>query len=215
MADKEIFDLTAKTPAVATDEIEVQATGQGASNKETLSDMLDLVAGKQTMWMPAISMTTAATNGPARTTLDSGSQDVNIEVLDFDNATDEYAHFSVAFPKSWNEGTVTFQVFWMLAATDTDGVAWGLQAVAFANSDPMNTAFGTAIVVTDDNLSASQDILVTAVSAAVTIAGSPGVDELVNFRLFRDVSDGNDDATEDARLIGIKLFWTTDVRNDD
>ena len=26
-------------------------------------------------------------------------------------STDEFAQFSVAFPKSWNEGTVTYQVF--------------------------------------------------------------------------------------------------------
>jgi hypothetical protein len=34
------------------------------------------------------------------------------------------------------------------------------------------------------------------------------------FRIFRDVSDGNDDMTEDARLIGVQIFFTIDAIND-
>jgi phospholipase A1 len=40
-------------------------------------------------------------------------------VLDFDASADEHAHFNVAFPKSWNEGTVTFQVWWTTTAPHT------------------------------------------------------------------------------------------------
>ena len=138
----------------------------------------------------------------------------DLYTLDFDDASDEHAQFTVAFPKSWNLGTVTFQAFWTSTATDTDGVAWGLQGVACANDNTIDIAYGTAVVVTDDNISAAEDCLVTAASGAVTIAGSPGDDELCFFRIFRDVSDGNDDMAEDARLLGIKLFYTTDAKND-
>jgi hypothetical protein len=137
-----------------------------------------------------------------------------MDVLDFDDGTDEHAQFSVAFPKSWNLGTVTFQAFWTSTATDTDGVAWGLQGVACSNDGTIDVAYGTAVVVTDDNVSAAEDLLVTAESGAITIAGTPADDDLCYFRVFRDVSDGNDDMTEDARLIGIKLFFTTDANND-
>jgi hypothetical protein len=34
------------------------------------------------------------------------------------------------------------------------------------------------------------------------------------FRVFRDVSDANDTAAEDARLIGVKIFFTTDTGGD-
>ena len=50
-------------------------------------------------------------------------------------------------------------------------------------------------------------------SSAVTIAGA-AVDTVTFFRIFRDVSDANDTAAEDARLIGVKLFFTTDAEND-
>ena len=52
------------------------------------------------------------------------------------------------------------------------------------------------------------------VSSAVTIAGTPADDDMCFFRIFRDVSDGNDTAAEDAILIGIKLFITTDAGTD-
>ena len=43
------------------------------------------------------------------------------KVLDFDKDSDEFAQFTVAFPKSWNGGTVTFRAFWVGNAT-TDGI---------------------------------------------------------------------------------------------
>ena len=138
----------------------------------------------------------------------------DMQVLDFDASADEHAQFQIAFPKSWNEGTITFQVYWTTTATDTDGVAWGLQGVAVSDNDTIDVAYGTAVVVTDDALSAAEDQCVTSESGAVTIAGSPAVDDIVYFRIFRDVSDGNDDMTEDARLIGVKIFFTTDAAND-
>ena len=70
--------------------------------------------------------------------------------------------------------------------------------------------FGTAVVVTDDALGAAEDLMVTAESGAVTIAGSPAAGDLCYFNIERDVSDANDDMAEDAKLIGIKLFYTVD-----
>ena len=91
---------------------------------------------------------------------------------------------------------------------------WGLQGVAFADNDSIDTAYGTAVVVDDTEQGAVEEVNVSAVSGAVTIAGSPGDDELCYFRIFRDVSDSNDNSGGDARLHGIKLFYTTDAKND-
>lgn len=182
-----------------------------------LKDVHGLIkaAGKETIWIPASAMFPATTSGASSGQIETASNAVNVKVLDFDASSDEYAHFAVAFPKSWDLSTVTFQAFWTTSATDTDGVAWGLQAVAFADNDALDTAYGTAVVVTDDAQGAANEQLVTSESSAITIAGTPSVNENVQFRIFRDVSDANDDMAEDARLIGIKLFFTTNARNDD
>jgi hypothetical protein len=141
----------------------------------------------------------------------SGRPDMN--VLDFDDGSDEHAQFQIAFPKSWNAGTIKFQVYWCSTATDTDGVSWGLQGVSVPDNSTIDVAYGTAVVVDDANQGAAEEQLVTDVSDPVTIA-SAADDCLTYFRIFRDVSDGNDTATEDARLLGCKIFFTTDAEND-
>lgn len=170
--------------------------------------------GKQTLYIPASAMLAATTSGPAPAQFETTTNDINFKVLDFDASADEHAHFNVAFPKNWNEGTVTFQVFWMSSATDTDGVAWGLQGVAISDNESTDASWGTAVVVTDDAQSNASELYVTSESSAVTIAGTPAAGDACFFRVFRDVSDANDDMTEDARLIGVKLFYTTDAATD-
>ena len=173
------------------------------------------IAGKETIWIPANAMTPTESNGCADITkveTTAGRPDLN--VLDFDASSDEHAQFSVAFPKQWNLGTITFQCFWTSTATDTDGVSWGLQGVGMGDNETQDAAYGTAIVVDDACQSAAEELYVTAESSAVTIAGTPADDDLTYFRIFRDVSDANDTAAEDARLIGCKIFYTTDAAND-
>ena len=134
-----------------------------------------------------------------------------MSVLDFDKDSDEFAQFAVAFPKSWDAGTVTCQFFWSGIAATT-GVALNLQGVAFADNDSIDTAYGTAVAVEDTAQGAVEECLVSAESGAVTVAGSPGDNELVFFQLFRDVSQ--DAMEEDCRVLGIKIFYTTDALND-
>ena len=190
------------------------ASGQlWTATSATASDF-QAVVGKQTIWVPANAMTATASNGCAAiAAVETTSGRPDMYVLDFDKDSDEHAQFTVAFPKSWNAGTITFQAFWSgLAATG--GVSWGLQGVAFADNDSIDTAYGTAVVVDDTEQGAVEEVNVSAVSGAVTIAGSPGDDELCYFRIFRDISDSNDDSGADARLHGIKVFYTTDAKND-
>ena len=171
------------------------------------------LVGKQTIWIPAAAMypnTTNGSSGLAQVELSNGPE---IKVLDFAAGADDFAQFTVAFPKLWNEGTVTFQAFFTVTGTNTGTTAWGLSGVAFADSGDINTAFGTNVVATAKAHSGtSNDLDVSAVSGAVTIAGSPSVDELVFFQIMRDVSADNQSGA--ARLLGIKLFFTTDALTD-
>ena len=172
-----------------------------------------LQVGKQTMWVPAVAMYPNSTNGCADLAQVELSNGPEIKVLDFDKDSDEFAQFAVAFPKSWNEGTVTFQAFFTATSTNTGTTAWGLSGVAIADNGSCNTAFGTQVVATAKAHSGtSNDLDVSAESGAVTIAGSPSTDEQVFFQISRDVSA--DDLNADARLLGIKLFFTTDAAND-
>ena len=200
-------------------EIDIDAAGTGASGlkvaligEKAVSNSL----GKHTVWIPASAMTPATTSGSsALAQVETATNDINVGVLDFDDAADEHAHFHIAFPKSWDLGTITFQTIWTSTAVGTTGVAWGLQGIALSDGDPHDTAWGTAVVVVDNAQSAADEILVSAESTAVTIGGTPAEGDVIFFRVFRDVSDAGDDMTEDARLIGLKVFYTIDAENDD
>ena len=119
----------------------------------------------------------------------------------------------MGFPKSWNEGTVTFQAFFTADSTNTGTTKWVVNGVALADDDSLNTAFGTAVGPAAKAMSGTaNDLAVTAESGAITIAGSPSTDEYVFFQIMRDVSE--DDLSADALLLGVKLFFTTDAAND-
>ena len=205
----------------------IDADDSNATKKESIADFVEAIngsgidassgtlvnaaIGKQSMWIPAAAMYPTASNGCAAiAAAETTAGRPDMYTLDFDASSDENAQFSVAMPSYWNEGTVTFQFYWTTAATDTDGVAWALSGVACSDNDTIDVAFGTAVVVTDDALGAAEDLCVTAESGAVTLAGSPAAGDLAYFNILRDVSDSNDDMAEDARLIGIKLFYTVD-----
>ena len=168
--------------------------------------------GKQTIWIPANAMTPTASNGCAAiAAVETTSGRPDMYVLDFDKDSDEFAQFTVAFPKSWNLGTVTYQVFWSGIAS-ADDVDWMVDAVAMNDNETIDVAYGTPIVVTDAAQGAVEELLVSAESGAVTIAGTPADNDLTYFRIGRDVS--GDAMAGDARLHGVKIFYTTDALND-
>ncbi len=172
------------------------------------------ISGLETMWVPAAAMYGATTNGAEAAQVETTATRPDMKVLDFDAGTDEFAQFSVAFPKSWNEGTITYQVYWTPASTNTGDCIFGLQGVSCGDSDTIDVVYGTAINVTDAGIGTVEDQQVSAVSSAVTIAGSPAVDQLTYFQLFRDANAGGDTFSADARVLGIKIFFTTDAAND-
>ena len=171
-----------------------------------------LTQGKHTIWAPAAAMTSRTTNGAASGTVESATNKIMRKTLDFDTGVQEHAQFAVAMPKSWNEGTVTFQALWT-ATGGSGGVAWGLQAVAAGDGDALDAAFGTAQTVTD-TLIAAGTLHQTAESAAVTAAGSPAENDLVIFQLFRAVTDAADTLAQDALLLGVRLFYTVNAGSD-
>jgi len=172
------------------------------------------IAGKETIWIPAQAMYGATTNGADPQQVETTATRPDLKVLDFDAGTAEYAQFAIAMPKSWNLGTVTYQVFWSPSNTNTGNAIFGLQGLACTEGDTADAVFGTAQEVTDAGIGTVEDVQMTAVSSAMTIAGSPADDDQCFFQLYRDAADGSDTFTGDARVLGIKLFYTTDAAND-
>jgi hypothetical protein len=172
------------------------------------------IAGKETMWVPAAAMYGPTTNPADAALVETTATRPDLNVWDFDASTQQYTQFTVAMPKSWNEGTVTYQVYWSPSTTNTGNCIFGLQGVACADGDTIDVAFGTAIEVTDAGIGTVEDQQITAESSAMTVAGSPAAGEQSYFQLFRKAADGGDTFTGESRVLGIKLFFTTDAAND-
>lgn len=155
------------------------------------------------VWLGAGAMTPRTTSGAAVATLESTTNDITYDVLDFDQTTSEGACFQFSFPQAWNAGTIKAKFYWS-ASAGSGTVTWSLRGGSLADDDAIDTAYGTAQSVTD-TLIATGDLHVTTATAAITIAGSPAVDDWCYFEVARDVADT---LSADARLIGIKLQYT-------
>jgi hypothetical protein len=189
-------------------------TGVEITGVATVGGAAVKVAGKETIFVPAVAMYPSTTNPCSDVEqVETTALRPDLKVLDFAADADDFAQFAIAMPKSWNEGTVTFQPFWTVTGTNTGTVAWQLAGIAVSNDDTINTAFGTQVATTALAFSGtSNDLMVSAESGAVTIAGSPAANDMCFFQINRDTSA--DDQTGAARLLGVKMFFTTDAAND-
>jgi hypothetical protein len=172
------------------------------------------IAGLETMWVPSSAMYASTTNGADAEQIETSAEKPEMKVFDFDASTRQMTQFSVAFPKSWNEGTVTFQVFWTPSTTNTGDCLFRLSGVSIGDGDAIDVAFGTEVQITDAGIGTVEDQQVSAVSSAVTIAGSPAVDQQTYFKFAREAGAAGDTFTGEARVLGIKIFYTTDAAND-
>ena len=180
----------------------------------TVGGVAAKVAGLETIWVPAAAMYPSTTNPCSDLTqVETTALRPDMKVLDFAAAADDFAQFSIGFPKSWNEGVIKFQVFWTPSTTNTGDCIWGLQGVSVADGATIDVAFGTAVTVTDAGIGTVEDQQVSPLSGEVTLTNA-AVDTQSYFQIFRDANAGGDTFTGVSRLLGIKLFFTTDAAND-
>ena len=170
--------------------------------------------GRTARWIPARDMSPSASGGcAALATIASAANQPDIQTLDFDATTPEFAQFAILMPKRWDRGTVTFAPVWSHAAAASFGVVWELQAVAVSNDDAIAVAYGAAVGSTDTG-GTTNDVYVGPESAAITVAGSPAAGDVVFFRLARAPANGSDTLNVDARLHGIDLYFNCAAEND-
>ena len=198
------------TPAIAVDENAIV----NFPNTPTVASAAVKFAGKESIWVPAGAMYPSTTNPCSDLTqVETTALRPDLKVLDFAAAADDFAQFTIAFPKSWNEGTITYQPFWTVTGTNTGNVVWQLGGIAVTSDATINTAFGTLIATTAlAHSGTSNDLMVSAESGAVTVAGSPSTDDVCFFQINLDTSASAQSGV--VRLIGVKVFFTTDAGND-
>jgi hypothetical protein len=207
-------DLRVKEPINAmmkwlSGELLTQLNAHFTSISATISAINSLGIHKE--WISSKEMQPAAVNGPAVGAVIGVANAQNYFTLDFDQTTNEIAFFNWSMPSSWNEGTVTYRAVWTGTSTTTSisgDVVWLLDGTALSDGDDVGSAFGTPAGTTD-TWTSDRIAQRTGESAAITIAGTPAANDLVNFRVRRNANNVADTLNIDAQLIGIELFYTT------
>lgn len=167
--------------------------------------------GTHTLPILAAAMVPNTTNGPAAGSTETTTNKVMLSTLDFDQSTDESAQIVIPMPKSWDEGTITAQFGW--TATTTGNVVWGCSGVALSDDDATDAAFGTAQTVTD-GVTLANDLMWSAATSAITIAGTPAAEDLVVLKFYRDADNGSDTLAADAKLIAVRIKYTINAGDD-
>lgn len=226
LAGNEILPAVQGGATVAVTAAQLRASLAAATHTHAITDVAELqtvldskaaaatalTQGKQTIWIPAATMTPRTTNGAAAGTVESPTSKVMRQTLDFDAAVTEFAQFAIAMPKSWNAGALTFQALWT-ATGGSGGVVWGFRAMAAGDGDALDAAFGSPVLVSDTLILAGA-LHQTAESATVTAAGPPMESDLVFFEVYRAPPAPADTLAQDALLLGVRLFYTKNAGND-
>jgi hypothetical protein len=187
-------------------------TGTDTTRAVTAAGVKAAGTGRRMIWIPAAALMGRVTTGADCSTMyDSGASDVTIRACSYADGTNFNAQFQLGMPISWDEGTVTFQPVWTVAA-GTGTVEFELSCVAISNDDPLNATMGTG-QASNDTILVALDQHTGPESAAITCGGTPAAGDFVAFNLMRDT--GADTAAQTAILFGIYLFITTTAETEE
>jgi hypothetical protein len=132
---------------------------------------------------------------------------VNFYYIGFPDTIQLFANWAMPMPSDYNGGTITAVFYWAANSASTNSVRWGLAARAYADSQLLDQAFGTAQEVTDAN-QAADDVNISAATPAITIGGTPAGGNFVQFRAYRNPTDAADNLAATAELLSIRITYT-------
>lgn len=160
---------------------------------------------RRTIYVNAGAMIPRATNGAAPGTTELATNDIMIDSLDFDTATEEGVGFWLAFPTAWNQGAVTARFHWTYAS-GTGTVKWDIAGRCYNDADAIDAAPGVEQTPAADTGSGVGLMHVTGATPAITVAGTPAANRPVYFQVTRDVA--GDTLSADAKLLGVTIEYT-------
>jgi hypothetical protein len=159
--------------------------------------------------IPASAMYPATTQGAAAGTLETTTNKNDYNFVDFaDTAGALYAEFLFPLPSDYGGGTITAKFYWTANSVSGNSVVWGIQAIAIADDEPLDVAFGTLQSVTDANHTTAYDLNISGATGAMTIGGTPAAGELVIWRVFRSSGNASDTLAATARLLAVVIEYT-------
>lgn len=158
---------------------------------------------------PAAAMKVPTTAGAATLAWsESTTNKVMTGYLAFDKDTQEHAQFSFRAPNALDESAgFTARFIWKEAASATaHDCVWQIEMQAQGDGDTIDSAWGTAVTVTDTG--AADKRYISAETATITPGGTWAAGDEIIVRLSRKATDAADTLDVDAHLIEVVLMAT-------
>ena len=185
--------------------------GTGAPEEISIGAGLALSAGElsatggggtdQPLFFDAAEFIPRTTNGCGISSEETATNRINRDLLAFDPGAIEYAQKGFIWPQGWATATCTF--FWK-GSSGTGSCVWAARMRVFTDGDAEDQAMGTAQSVTDAAASANTHRQ-TSATAAITPGGTVTSGKHCVLEVYRDATNGSDDLSVDALLIGVAL----------
>lgn len=138
---------------------------------------------------------------------------INTYWVSFDASTVEKWQTTFTLPENYDGGTFTAAVEWTgLNDPTNNGVVWGVKGMCVDNDDPIDTAFGSAVTVTDTTI-ASYDLHRTAETSAITFGGTPAGGDRCWLEVSRDAVAAGDTVSTDVNFMGAWITYAVDARS--
>lgn len=154
-------------------------------------------------FIPAAAFRPRTTNGAAVGSIETATNDVNFDCLDYDQTTEEAAHVIFRMPKQVNEGGNFTAAFGWTSSIASGNARWGIRILRLADNSTLDTALSGGAEITDGHNGATK-LNITARTANFTISGLTAEDLCV-IEVYRDTSDAADTLAGDARLLWLDL----------
>jgi len=146
-------------------------------------------------------------NGAGISVIETATNAVNVDVLDFDAATSESANVWPEVPRGVTITGITITPRWT-ADSGSGGVVLAFAARWFQNDDAIDQAMGTAQTSTDTFIDAN-DWHIGPTTATITPAGSWAADADLCIVVLRDTANGSDALGVDLRLASFEITYLT------
>jgi hypothetical protein len=151
-------------------------------------------------------MSPSAAGGAQPMTVVTTANGLTVAVVPMPGDADSASEFSLDLPANWNAGTLKYKIRWVPAsgASAGDDVRFSLAACSASPGESIDQALGTAVTV-DDDVESAGELHETAVSGALTVAGTPAAGDRVHFRLSRVTGQGASPMAEDAHVVSVLI----------
>ncbi|SMH29790.1 hypothetical protein [Azospirillum agricola] len=163
--------------------------------------------------LPASAIKPRITSGATSSSSETATNKILKPVLTFDAATALYGQVTIPMPPSANlSAGLMVQYVWE-AASGSGATVMGARAQWQRDGDTIDSAWGTAVTVTDTFLGAGKRHI-SAISGVVTPAGTAGSGCSLLLEIYRDAANASDTLAVSSSLLEVRVYYSINAPAD-